>query len=391
MSKILGVVFSKDRAAQLDLFLRTANEKCPGVFKFVVLYTHSNYNHENGYKIVQRKNSNNVYGENVTFVKEKHFATDVMEILRPELPDFEPLSVHGISFPRNEHKSRCVAFFTDDCVMYKAFKLNDKELADFLTVNDITSLSLRLGENIKWQNHWEPLQPVLPVNKTEKNMGDEKMVVWHVADSVLEQDYGRPISMDGNVHILEDFVKLLDSHAWNCVRTIDAIQPRGPKIKMCSFENSVLVNVPLNLTYGGHADNYAKRFKWNQDDLNSWFLQGNALELPFYAESSVNSSHKEYDLRPLHLLNEPESLTLNEGKVWKDIKYPIDLSEPRPKEIFVEAKTQEEADKIKGLQSFTKKMNDEAWDQLLKGIEGVGENEDSIQDDSASEEPTSDG
>ena len=52
---ISAIVFSKDRAAQLDLLLRSINKNCPHFFEVCVLYTYSNEEFKQGYSLIQDK------------------------------------------------------------------------------------------------------------------------------------------------------------------------------------------------------------------------------------------------------------------------------------------------------------------------------------------------
>lgn len=282
----LAVIFSKDRAAQLDLLLRSMKKHCPGSFKTVVLFTHSNYNHKNGYDKVTRRHRNNYYEKDVQFVKEENFKQDFLQILGEHLP----------TPTNNSTRSRCVGLFTDDSVFYRDFSINDEEMAEFLIYNSVMSFSTRLGSNILYQNHWETT-PVTPVRKTPFQFNNgSKGFIWRVSEASHGEDFGRPISMDGNIHYLEDYVELLESNKWECVRTLDAIQPRDSNVLSSAFDESVLVNIPANLVYNGKADNYGKYHGYSQDELNNWWLQGNYVDLDNLVSGRVVSSHQEFDL-----------------------------------------------------------------------------------------------
>ena len=72
------IVFSKDRACQLDLFLRSMKDKFKIEYNLTILYTFSDILTEKGYEILK-----SIYSE-IKFVKENNFKQDVLNLISLE-------------------------------------------------------------------------------------------------------------------------------------------------------------------------------------------------------------------------------------------------------------------------------------------------------------------
>lgn len=121
--RINAIVFSKDRPAQLSLFLESVNKNAPGVFDLNVIVSHTSEEFDKGYgKVIH----NPEFSGAKFFFEESEIKEQIMRLLDVE------------------NKYSC--FFLDDDLIYREVKLADistqMELDD-----DIACFSLRLGEN----------------------------------------------------------------------------------------------------------------------------------------------------------------------------------------------------------------------------------------------------
>ena len=119
---INGIVFSKDRACQLNLLLSSLEKNAKNIFETKVIYTSSNLEFEEGYeKLI------NQYPE-VKWIKESsNFKEDVLSSIQNTESDY-------------------TCFFTDDDIVYRT--LNEDDLTSKLKEDkDAFCFSTRLGLN----------------------------------------------------------------------------------------------------------------------------------------------------------------------------------------------------------------------------------------------------
>ena len=104
------IIFSKDRALQLDSLLRSIKDNFKISFESIyILFNTSDNIFANGYKILMGRN----YFNNIHWIKEKYFRDDIIEI------------INGLS---DDSK---VMFIVDDDIVFRPFK--EKYLLGYLT------------------------------------------------------------------------------------------------------------------------------------------------------------------------------------------------------------------------------------------------------------------
>ena len=119
---INSIVFSKDRAAQLDLLLKSIGKNAKDIFQLKVIYASSEISFEKGYEKLIDK-----YPE-VKWMKESsNFKEDVLSAI-------------------DNTESEYTCFFTDDDIVYR--KINEEDLTSKLKEDkDAFCFSTRLGKN----------------------------------------------------------------------------------------------------------------------------------------------------------------------------------------------------------------------------------------------------
>ncbi len=119
---IAAVVFSRDRACQLDLLLNSIERNGRGIFRRIyVLYLATNEDHEEGYRICAEEHPL------VQFVPDGVTSFQLTATLLSSAD-------HG-------------CFFTDDSVLYR---LLPSEIPQDALHDDVLCFSLRLGRNTTW-------------------------------------------------------------------------------------------------------------------------------------------------------------------------------------------------------------------------------------------------
>ena len=118
---ISAIVFSKDRAMQLDALIASYFFYTKNVSPLTVLFTYSDENHKKAYEILQ----NDLRTLPVRFIAENNFNTQLKDIIR------------------DQHGDR-LFFMTDDAIFLEHYDLND--CLEFDPFKNI--FSLRMGEDL---------------------------------------------------------------------------------------------------------------------------------------------------------------------------------------------------------------------------------------------------
>ena len=255
---ITAVVFSKDRACQLDLLLTSLERNGRGLFHPVVLYRATNEEHEKAYSVCRER-----------FWKV------------PFQPDGDaPVRVAAELFGLASYG----CFFTDDSVLYRSIPFPPTQLS-----GRVLCFSLRLGLNTTWCYPYDREQ-ITPTARSVILQWD-----WTTADG----DFGYPASVDGHVFSGLDLYGALAGCAENAnpnqmeehlVKTF-ALDAR---VRMASYPHSCLVGIPANIVTDTHRNRHAHGP--TPDDLCASYLSGKRLDLDAMDFTDVRGAHQDIEL-----------------------------------------------------------------------------------------------
>lgn len=264
--KLNVVIFSKDRACQLDLLMRSIEKFFvdKSMARFTVIYTYSDGSYQSGY-----------------------------DRLRSRFPDYHYVDQNGASDDFKSMVSGAVSpslpftmFLVDDDLLKSEFRINDGAFRQFAGRHDVLCLSLRLGKHI---NYCYPLNIATP---PPAFVGD-----WSWRWQGLAGDWGYPMSLDGHVFRTEELLPLLQSRRYVNPNTLEAsmaARPLSSPYMMC-FEYSRILNLPLNRVQNTYPNRCAGV---DPASLNARYVdERQIIDLgPF--EGLVNESvHQEIPLR----------------------------------------------------------------------------------------------
>jgi len=266
--KILLLIFSRNRGAQLDLLLRSIEFYSKDVFEPVILYRYDKI-FEGGLDKVRSK------FPHYKWVEENNFRQQTLSHL--------------------EAPNRTVSCMTDDTVFRRHFAATDKEVAELLDEANIFSLLLRCGLNTIRQCHYtnEMQQPldIQQVYQTEHL----QMASYDFRQHRWETDWGRPVSLDGSISLVCQLRNILEEVPWTNPRELDNVNSYRDKIKgmtgLC--EESFVVTQSVNQSFSGpRADNWGHFVQHSLEDLEQKYLDGYVIEMN-QEKFLVNTSHVE--------------------------------------------------------------------------------------------------
>jgi len=235
------IVFSKDRAIQLDGLLRSLFRHCKdiGQANISVLYTTTNERHASQYRALGGE-----YAGRVVFVKQQEFRRNILSILIANTKVesrsiYSALSAIGnAGFPLGSFVDRIwrrtfgqiprilisrfapalpdqsnILFLVDDNIFVRDFLLGD--IVDALnSQSDLIGFSLRLGENTTYcypLNQTQALPEFIHVKK------DIVKFDW----TKSEHDFGYPLEVSSSMYRLKDILPLAMGLAFENPNTLE--------------------------------------------------------------------------------------------------------------------------------------------------------------------------
>lgn len=255
------IIFSKDRACQLDLLLRSIKKLWPDYNDnrkniIHIVWTASRLHYYESYRKLER-----IYGDEFVFTKQTKFYVNMEQL--------------------NENKPHTM-FLVDDLVFKEPFTLDCEEYEKFKKNTDIMAMSLRLDTGINYcytQN--KPM--TIPIFRM-KNIWE-----WQGKD----YDWGYPWSIDGNIFRTEDLIKIIRNSRFFSPNAMESslirYMPQRPY--MICFDKAKVINNPANKV-GKFNNRYGKI---DFEFLNNKFLSGQRIALEPIIGMKSNSCHKEFE------------------------------------------------------------------------------------------------
>jgi hypothetical protein len=254
MDSLRAIVFSRDRAMQLDAFLRSVDMHVPELFgELVVLYRATDEAFAAGYERLRAERPG------VTWVAESSFRDDLLALRWEE---------------------RFLVFHTDDDVYFHSvgpFELRDDEVC----------FTLRLGLNT---TYCYPLDV------------DEQLRDAQLSDDRVSWDWGAqgpgaysyPLAL--NAHVF----RAVEAQDWlgrveyaNPNELEAALQALASEIRprMASFAQSTVVSIPANLVNETYANRNAGLY--DVAELNERFLAGERIDVSSMSFDGIEACHAE--------------------------------------------------------------------------------------------------
>jgi hypothetical protein len=257
------VVFSKDRAMQLELFLRSFNTfvRNADQYEIKVLYTISKDEYWQGYEKLFHLNY-----FNTTLFRELDFKSNLTDLIDPA----------------KEH----TVFFTDDDVFINHFDFYDKQMESFEWDESIVCRSLRLNKVL---TYCYPSQ----VPMKQPPFFSDNTFNWNGCDG----DYGYPLSLDGHIFRTKDILQFLVREDYTSPNTLESKMARstlGLPPKIILYDKAMIINNPCNQTQVDWTNIHGKE---NLELLNERFLNGQVIALDNFVGINNTSCHQEIELK----------------------------------------------------------------------------------------------
>lgn len=261
------IIFSKDRAAQLDLLLQSLKENFQeySMAKISVLYAASSSEYELGYEKLKETFIN------VLFFDDLNFGSFKQTLLK--------------SIDQNINLTM---FLVDDIVFKDTFSLYDKEVELVLNNENIIATSLRLWKGVEYCYAQD--KPSRVPNFVKRNIWD-----WTMASG----DWGYPMSVDGNIYRTKFICEKIEQIEFANPNQLEAglanNSDRGKAYMSCYVDGSKLFNIPANIvqkTYTNRHGNIATVI-----ELNKKYLDGYHIDFKHWSKYENNMVHMELEYK----------------------------------------------------------------------------------------------
>jgi hypothetical protein len=253
------IVFSKDRAMQLDACLRSIESSAPYSGTITVIYVATSDGFAAGYRLLD-------LGERVRLVAQSDdFRSDVMAALDPE--------------------GQYTVFHTDDDIFFRR-----PATAPVLPA-DAAAFSLRLGENTT------RCYPFRRSQQLPTTVAKGPAIAWDWTRA--KDDFSYPMSLDGHIVHTRLLLRMLSKARFaNPNELEDELHLRrylAPST-MLAFRESCLVANPVNTVSSTHRNRAGHNSSWSPRALNERFLAGERIDIEAMDFSTVRAAHQEIPL-----------------------------------------------------------------------------------------------
>jgi glycosyltransferase involved in cell wall biosynthesis len=267
------LIFSKDRALQLDATLRSLLFHCNDAneLQIKVLFTSSASLYENQYE--QLKSDYSLY-KFLQFHREQFFFRDLIALISP---------------------FNYILFLTDDNIFVRNFKMS--QILESLKTNpDSLGLSLRLGKNTTYcytLNKNQNLPSFSPLGNNILKFN------W----TTSQYDFGYPLELSSSVYRKEDILPYISRMNFQNPNTLESSMNvhRGFfhsfKPYLLCYEQAVTFSNPLNMVQTAWVNRTSMKPEYSSDSLSKFFKDGYRIDIASYIGFVPNACHQEVDLK----------------------------------------------------------------------------------------------
>ncbi|HEG43178.1 MAG TPA: glycosyltransferase [Phycisphaerales bacterium] len=269
MNNTIGLIFSKDRAMQLQADIESFYLHCNDAdsVDMAVLYKASDQRHRSQYDILKRKFTS------INFIEENNFRSQTLSQL------------NGYEY---------VLFLVDDNMFIKPFTVS-QAINCLQQHGDAIGFSLRLGKNATYCYALNVPQN-LPVFQS---LGEKAMKYnW----TGQQSDFNYPLEVSSSIYKIADIMPLLTQLNFNNPNTLEGAMARNAKLyrqlrpSLLCYEYSVAFCNPVNIVQQTAKNRYGTVNNYTAEQLADLFAQGMSIDVAKYKDFTPNSIHQEVQL-----------------------------------------------------------------------------------------------
>lgn len=307
------LIFSKDRALQLDATLRSLLLHCRDAesMNIRVLYTTTQSLYTEQYIQLEKEYHEYPF---IQFICEQDFRSDVLALLAPF-----------------EH----VLFLVDDNIFVHDFYLQNS--IGMLTIHgDALACSLRLGKNTTYCYPMNVSQGLPDFEQVQNGMLKFR---WTKG----EHDFGYPLEVSSSAYRVDDIVPFIARLHYRNPNTLEAFMNinkpvfQEDKPSLICYEESVTFCAPVNIVQTVRPNRTSKNIDYSPSQLAELFAKGYRVDIDSYSNFIPNACHQEVELK----LTEP-TLKIHKAEVERKAEEEVKVqTEAEGKETTIRAEEHE--------------------------------------------------
>ena len=265
-TSIIAVIFSKDRALQVDATIQSLRMNCKDreMLTVSVLYKSSSTVFENQYRELQQE-----YAD-VEFVQEDQFKDSLVSVLR---------------------NFNYVFWVVDDTIFTHAFSLR-RIVFELDAHKNAIGFSLRLGMNT---DYCYPLSKHQKIPQFTKVTPDIFKFDW----TVQEMDFAYPLEVSSSVYRLKDIYLLLELLDYSNPNQLEDILFQNRILfqrrlgNLLSYSYSKAFSNPVNLVQMENNNKFGNKINYNLTELADLFDRGVRIDVDKFQGILSNACHQE--------------------------------------------------------------------------------------------------
>jgi len=250
------IVFSKDRAMQLEACVRSIDRYAPYEGPIHVIYKASSEPYAQAYRSLGANSRTRLIPES------DNFRSDTLEAIDPDV--------------------EYTVFHTDDDVFFRA------PPAEPVLPEGFAGFSLRLGNNTTY------CYPLNRAQRVPETLDVEPFIAWDWTRA--DGDFSYPLSLDGHVLRTDLVLRILErcrfSNPNELERELNFRRHLLPLL-MLGFRDSCVVSIPMNIVSETHRNRSGQIAEYTVDALNARYLSGERIDLERMDFSRVRAAHEE--------------------------------------------------------------------------------------------------
>lgn len=263
------LIFTKDRACQLDLLLRSIEENFPELGALNIIYSASSVDFLSGYQILMSRFPDH------NWIGETNLIKDIKTVVGTFSADFS------------------MAFVDDELIVRKH---DISQLLDILRTNELVHCaSLRLGKNVDFTYTANIPSPPPPFIKKEGH----EIYGWKWAEQNPNADWGYPSCINSHIYRTELFKGLILKNDFKNVNDLEGMFNRARhhfKPLMICFGEPMTLNVANNLVQSG-TNRHSNKREYTVEALNDRFLSGYRIDPVSLYDHETNMATLELDYK----------------------------------------------------------------------------------------------
>jgi len=271
MEKDINIlVFSKNRALQLDLCLNSFYKRCLD-FEFANIYVL--YKVDNlfkiSYKVIQKEHPN------INMIKEIDFRQNLLDIIS---------------------NKKYILFLTDDSIFCNDFSL--REIIELLEENEkILGFSFRLGLNTRYCYPLDKDQN-LPTGMIHSN----NIFIYYWPNA--EYDYGYPLELSSSLYYVKDIMKIVKlapniSNPNVLESILDYFKndfKENKNLLACYYKSVAFANPINKVQKSAYLNRSGVNYKYSPENLLTMYEDGVRINPDKFQGLVTNAAHMEIDL-----------------------------------------------------------------------------------------------